>query len=184
MILFETTESVIEVLWDIAIAFFVVRLAAIYAALTAGAALLALLLLRHVPDLPLLPHLLPPGAGGWDGAPITLLFLASSALCSRFLIARYQIPRSGPFRLAVGVAAAVFGMVGQAVTRFVLYEAGWELDEGVMLSWEPWMGVMGAFAVMPVMWMGIEKGWEAGVKMGKSTENAVPAVGGPEKRKV
>ncbi|GAB1310517.1 MARVEL domain-containing protein [Madurella fahalii] len=183
MVLFKTTESVIEVLWDIALAFFVVRLAAIYAALTAGAALVASLVLHYLPDLPL-PHLLSSDSGGSGRLHLPLVVLASSVLCSQLLIARYQIPRNGPFRLAVGVAAAVFGMVGQEVVRLVLYGVGWRLAEGMMLGWGTWVGLTGAIAVMPVVWMGAEKGWDAVVEGEKNIGDSVPAVGGSEKRKV
>ncbi len=129
MILFETTSSVIEVLWDIALAFFVIRLAAIYALLN----FLSLTILHYC--APYLSECLAfattniPTASKMAAAKSPLLMfltLASTAICARYLIAHYEIPRVGGFRAAIGVVAAgMLGLMG------LVYEAvEWELKHG------------------------------------------------------
>jgi hypothetical protein len=158
MILFETTESVIEVLWDIALAFFVVRLALLYAVLTFGSVLTVELLL----------HRLPPTSALSVAAPdkgrllLPFLLLTVSTIWARFLVAHFQVPRNVPFRLAVGVTAAALGMIGESLVRLVLYEGGWwSVGEWMRVGWKVWAPMMMAFAVMPAVQMAFEKGWEA-----------------------
>lgn len=127
IIFLESPESVIDLLWDIALACFAVRLALIYAALSLAAAaalsvLLPLLLLPFLPAAPLLRSWPSPSTSSTSPfshpppppLPLPLLaLLSSSALAARCTVARYEIPRSVPFRLAVGgVAAAVVALAG------------------------------------------------------------------------
>ncbi|KAL2023239.1 hypothetical protein VTK56DRAFT_3362 [Thermocarpiscus australiensis] len=161
LIFFETTDSVIEILWDIALAVFVIRLALVYAALTYGSALAGLLLLPG-----LLPHPPPPppaAAAAAAAAETTLLppllLLASSALWARYAIVRHEVPRVLSLRLAVGVTAAVCVLATEALAGLVLYETGWTGVAGwARMGWGTWMGVTGAFALMPAVLMGFESG--------------------------
>ncbi|KAK4193304.1 hypothetical protein QBC35DRAFT_481176 [Podospora australis] len=144
MILFETTESVIEVLWDVALAFFVVRLAFIYALLTFGTtALLSYVLL---PQLQF-------ANGSAHFAPQVLLNLAASVMWARYTVAKYEIPRVVGFRLAIGVLAAVLVLGMEGVLG--LMEAG------------EWKAVGILTASMPVLVMGFEKRGESEVILGQ-----------------
>lgn len=155
-ILFETTDSVIEVLWDIALAFFVVRTALLYAALTFGSTLAIALL--FAPQLPQL--FLPSSTTTTPG----LLLLTSSALWARYIISRFEIPRVLGLRLAVGVVATLVVVLVEAVVGLVLYEAdagGWAREVVRMVegagSWKGGVGVLAGFAVMPAAQMVVER---------------------------
>ncbi|KAK0746076.1 hypothetical protein B0T18DRAFT_390580 [Schizothecium vesticola] len=104
MIPFETTDSIIEILWDLALAFFVLRLGLIYLLLNALSAT-ALFLLSHYDIFPVPP---PPTT--------TLLYLAlAAALWTRLLVVRYEVPRVGLFRLGIGAVAAGLGLASKYV---------------------------------------------------------------------
>ncbi|KAL2260722.1 hypothetical protein VTK26DRAFT_5204 [Humicola hyalothermophila] len=167
-ILFETTDSVIELLWDVALAFFVVRAALLYAALTFATTALAVAVL-------LVPHPSPPPPfsflASWSDrvsppAPAALLLLASSALWARYVVRRLEIPRVLTFRLAVGAVAALVIVLVEAIVGMVLYEAGAGAEgrareavrvvEGGAGSWKGEAGVLAAFAGMPALLMGLE----------------------------
>jgi hypothetical protein len=117
-VLFETTESVIEVLWDIALAFFIVRIALVYFLLNFGSGIL----LSYLAYTQLTPvtHLTTPQS---ELVLIPFLLL-SSALWARFIIASYEIPRAGGFRLATGVVALLMMLAAEALIGFVMVEEG------------------------------------------------------------
>ncbi|KAK0632402.1 hypothetical protein B0T14DRAFT_504105 [Immersiella caudata] len=119
MILFETTESVIDILWDVALAFFVTRLAVIYFFLNFLSAL-ALSYLVYSAQTPV-THLVT------SQNPEVLLpfLLGSAALWARILVVRYDVPRSGPFRLGIGAVALGFMVLVEGLVAWVVYEEGW-----------------------------------------------------------
>ncbi|KAK4105597.1 hypothetical protein N658DRAFT_125485 [Parathielavia hyrcaniae] len=180
-ILFETTDSVIEILWDVALAFFVVRLAALYAALALLLPAL-LFLLQHSssssspPSSSSLskednsPHLLAP----WIVTPLAALAAAW------FLASKYDLPRVWPFRLAMGVSGAVVGLGMEVLVGWGGYELfGWEGGMGgwaVIVGggggggggggWEMGVRRMVGMAAMPVLVMGLERWLERWLGMG------------------
>ncbi|KAK1754867.1 hypothetical protein QBC47DRAFT_402222 [Echria macrotheca] len=158
MILFETTESVVEILYDVALAIFILRLALIYFLLNFASALLLsyLSLANYTP----ITHLITLSSSG-----ILIPFLlASATLWARVLIVRYEIPRAGWFRLGIGAVALVLMVLAEGVVGVVLYEEGWWRDGEV---WErlvggasgdgqerrrEWIGLVGVlawYALMP-----------------------------------
>ncbi|KAK3341689.1 hypothetical protein B0T25DRAFT_558973 [Lasiosphaeria hispida] len=152
-ILFETTESVIEVLWDVALAVFVVRIALVYAALNLLTAALALAAAPYLTRIlePALAKLgateLPLLLGGQ--LPLLVLLLLGSAGWARCLVVYHEIPRVRGFRLAIGVvAAAVVALVGEVVEVM-----GWggKPVGGAVLG-----GLLCACALMPVGEMVLE----------------------------
>ncbi|KAK4128685.1 hypothetical protein N657DRAFT_35778 [Parathielavia appendiculata] len=158
-IVFETTDSVIEILWDVALAFFVVRLAALYAALTLLPAWSLMFLLHH------LHHNLPPSIVSiWKGNPhllaCVLTWLAALA-AAWFLVRKFEVPRVWPFRLAMGASGAVVGMGMEAVVSGMGYEfLGWERMEDLVVvggGWKMGMGAVVGMATMPVLAMGPER---------------------------
>ncbi|KAL2132527.1 hypothetical protein VTI74DRAFT_3717 [Chaetomium olivicolor] len=163
--LFETPDSVIDLLWDVALAFFVVRLALIYSLLTFACTSSLLFLLHR------LPAPLSTAASDHHTHHLPLITLSSAALCAYVCIKHYEVPRVPAFRLAVGVAAAVLAMLAEGVVGLVWYEVlgGKGMGEMLMGGWMTWMGVMGLFAAMPVLLLGFERkcedgrlGWAAG----------------------
>lgn len=127
MILFETSTSVFELLWDIALALFIIRLAFYYFILSfvSGCfiAFMRISQLQHV-------QLLTQPQAELVTLPIWLLF---HALWARFIIVNYEIPRVGGFRLAIGAVALVFMLIGELLGGIFMYEEGytewvWETD--------------------------------------------------------
>lgn len=159
MILFETTESVIEILWDVALAIFVARIAAVYFLLNflSALALSYLVLSARTPVAHLVtlqnPEVLVP------------FLLGSSILWARVLIVKWEIPRSGWFRLGVGIFALGLMLGVEAVIGFIGYEEGW----WTTLEWENWKvwtvltGWLTWYALMPwaLMWIETREEMEA-----------------------
>ncbi|KAK4170316.1 hypothetical protein QBC43DRAFT_305873 [Cladorrhinum sp. PSN259] len=142
MIIFEDTTSVIEVLWDVAIAFFVVRLAVIYAFLTFGTVLFLSL-------LPLPPYV------AINNVPAPLILILSSAFWARYMIVRYEIPRAAWFRLAIGGVAALLGVVGEGLVRLLV---GYNSNGGQVVGLLGELGGLGMVAGMMGLWMVMEDG--------------------------
>lgn len=137
MIPFETTDSIIEILWDLALAVFVLRLGLVYFLLNALSTAALFLLSPSSTPTPLLP----------EKPTATLLLLAlAAALWTRLLVVRYEVPRVALFRLGIGAVAAGLGLVGVGVVREVV---GWK---GVM-GWGEVVGLAGWVAAMPVVQM-------------------------------
>ncbi|SPQ18304.1 52ab3c9d-e1a4-4654-93de-6a98cd9fe607 [Thermothielavioides terrestris] len=114
-------DSVIEILWDVALAFFVVRLALLYAALVFGSALVLSALLHR---------LLAPGATTTTPSPsatpalplplpLPALVLTLSAIYARLLVVRCEVPRAAWFRLAIGGVAAAVVVLAEALAGLV-----------------------------------------------------------------
>ncbi|KAK0655709.1 hypothetical protein B0T16DRAFT_384533 [Cercophora newfieldiana] len=122
MILFETTESVVEILWDVALAFFVARLAVVYFLLNflSALALSYLVLSAKTP----VAHLVT-----LQNPEVLLPFLLGSAiLWARILVVKCEIPRSGAFRLGVGGVALGLMVAVEAVVAWIGYEEGWWVE--------------------------------------------------------
>ncbi|KAF6837605.1 hypothetical protein CPLU01_02958 [Colletotrichum plurivorum] len=156
--LFETTDSVVEILWNVALAFFIIRIGWAYFFLTfSTTTLLSWAVCRY--QAMLLPaskqHLSTPEAE------IMLIPLQAVAMfiCARYVVAAYEIPRVAWFRLAIGALAASLMVAAEIVLGLVLYEEGygdwiWETDDK---AWLAHAGLLGAFALMPTALMGSER---------------------------
>lgn len=131
MIPFETTDSIIEILWDLALAVFVLRLGLVYLLLNALSTTTLLLLSHHdILPTPQLPQ------------STTLLYLAlASALWTRLLVVRYEVPRVALFRLGIGAVAAGLGLG-------VVGVVGWK-----GMGWGEVVGLAGWVGAMPVVQM-------------------------------
>ncbi|KAK0660484.1 hypothetical protein QBC41DRAFT_377115 [Cercophora samala] len=103
-------DSPISVLWDLVLAFYVVRLAALYSLLTLSSHLL-------------LSHLAPSTT-----TTTAITTLLAAALWTRYVMQRWQVPPAVGFRGAVGLLAG--GMIW--VVEEVLWGVGlivkWEID--------------------------------------------------------
>jgi len=189
MILFETTTNVFEILWDIALAVFILQISFIYYIVV----FLSSCLLNFLRGRDVLLYLfssfqLSPSAHDLDVAEITGIALLTT-LCARVVIVRFQIPRNLSFRLVVGAVALAFMMGSDLVLGVVAYEEGWDAwrfdrPRAVLGSV---LGLMALFALMPTMWLVIEGTgeWE-GEKVhkhdGKGVADAVPTVSVIEKK--
>ncbi|KAK4457090.1 hypothetical protein QBC42DRAFT_279896 [Cladorrhinum samala] len=155
MIIFQDTTSIIEVLWDIALAFFVVRLAAIYALLTYTTVLLVSLLPISIST---------PSSSSGPHVPLAIKLIASSALWARYVIVRYEIPRAVWFRAAIGVVAALLGVVGEVVLRLFGLGGSCGMTMGIGEAVVGFGGVAGIMVLMGVLekeerkWETIEEG--------------------------
>ncbi|KAJ9157402.1 hypothetical protein NKR23_g61 [Pleurostoma richardsiae] len=151
--LFETTESVIEVLWDIALAIFITRLAFIYFLVTsASVGLLAFLAskdyLPYLSELTATPH-------------SSLLALSAatvllSVVWARFVVTYFEVPRVLSFRLAIGGVALFFAAAAASLAGCVIYGKGqgaWASAEAGGPAGAAWGATGVAFAVMPVLSM-------------------------------
>ncbi|APA13823.1 hypothetical protein SS1G_13919 [Sclerotinia sclerotiorum 1980 UF-70] len=183
MILFETDTSVFELMWDLGLAFFIIRNAFIYFILT----YLSSIFLSYITLNRLIPynHLTAP-AREVIAFPIYILTVA---LWARTVIVYNDIPRAPGFRMAVGLVAGLFMVIAELVGGVVLWEEGykewiWETDLlGAVLGILSLMLLEG----MPWMLMVLEKGEmsEATHSHGqKSITGAVPMIGKTEKKKI
>ncbi|KAM0332216.1 hypothetical protein ACHAQA_002491 [Verticillium albo-atrum] len=96
-IFLNTKLTVVETLWDLALAYFTIRTAAVYALITLAAdTLLAGCAAGPAPTLPVVP--------------LRVLLVAA---CARTVVVRYEMPRDWRFRGAVGgVAGAMMAVAG------------------------------------------------------------------------
>jgi hypothetical protein len=135
MILFETTEFVIEILWGVALAFFIVRLALVYFLLNFVSALALTYLvlsgrtpMAHIVTAQTQDMLLP-------------FLLRSAVLWARVVIVMWEVPRSGAFRLGIrGCRVGVDGC-GRSGGGVGWYEEGWFVSVGE--EWREGRGVDG-----------------------------------------
>lgn len=152
MILFETTTSIFELMWDIALVLFIVRISFIYFLLTflSGCAIAyfrivtfqsVFILTQPEPEYFTLP-----------------IWLAFIILWARYVTVDYEVPRVKGFRLAIGLLALVFLVSVELAGGALLYEWGY-----LPWIWEINLKVAGArvvflvlYALMPVLFMGIE----------------------------
>jgi hypothetical protein len=153
LILFETTESVIEILWDIALAVFIIRISLVYflLAFTTGTLASYLLCTRLLP----VNHLTTPQSE-LAVAPVMLIL---AAVWARAVIVYFEIPRVRGFRLAIGGLAAALLALSEAAVALVLYEegvGGWILETdrkaGAVFG-----ALLLAYGLMPTMLMALER---------------------------
>jgi hypothetical protein len=150
MNLFETTESVIDILWDVALAFFIARLACIYFFLNfiSALALSALVFSAQTP----VTHLVT-----WQNPEVLLPFLlGSAALWARVLIVRYDVPRSAPFRLGIGAVALGLMVFVEGLVAWVGYEEGWWAGGEGRRIWSVAGGWLAWYAFVPFVMMFFE----------------------------
>jgi hypothetical protein len=151
MILFETTTSVFELLWDIALALFIIRLAFFYFCFTGGVVIVWFIIAELMP----LNHLTQP-----QFELITLpIWLLAVTLWARFIIVTYEIPRVGGFRLAIGALALVFMLSAELVGGVILYEKGYAawIWEANPLAAGLGAAVLVLYALMPWLLMRLEQ---------------------------
>lgn len=149
LVLFETTESIIEVLWDIALALFIVRLSFVYffLAFSTGTLLSYIIYTRLLPV-----HLLTTPQSELALVPVMLVLTVAMA---RFIIVYYEIPRVSAFRLATGGVALFFMIVAELLLGGILYEEGhaaWILETDLQAGLA-FGGLLVAFALMPTLMM-------------------------------
>jgi len=119
MLLFETSTSVFELLWDIGIAYFVISLAFYYF----GLCFITGCLITYGRVTLLMPlKLLTQPQAELISLPVWLLFVA---LWARYMIINYEIPRVGGFRLAIGILALVFMVLAELGSGLLMYSQGW-----------------------------------------------------------
>ena len=152
MILFETSTSVFELLWDIALALFIIRLSFFYFLLSFSTG--SLITYFRLSRLQPINHLTQP-----QSELITLpLFLLFNTLWARFVIVNYEVPRVGRFRLAIGGLALGFMLVAEFLGGVFLYEKGWSewIWETDLLAGGLGAGVLLLFGLTPFLLMGVE----------------------------
>lgn len=164
-LLFETTDSIIEVLWDIALAFFVIRISFYYFLLT----FLSSLLLSYLAYAELLPittfqHFVS-SLSDIDNRILLVagLLTLTSAVWAHLVIRHYEVPRVAHFRLAICSMALGFMVSAEMVVVFVLYEEGyrgWVWEEMKSVAGAAWGGWIVMYAMMPVLLMRLESRME------------------------
>jgi hypothetical protein len=156
--LLETTDSVIEVLWDVVLAFFVVRTAFVYFLVSFTSSIVLSYLTSMIP----LPfsyfNLLP------QSLVLITVYLVPLVAGTKLMIAYYEIPRIVGFRLAIGGVALLFMLMADVLVALVLYEEG--LGPWIFKTvWETRLASVMlpiVFAMMPTlllvaeMWPGVE----------------------------
>jgi hypothetical protein len=150
MLLFETSASVFEIMWNIALTLFIIRISFVYCTLTfLTGCLLTYLRTTHAQQLPILNSLV---------SPLSLVIM--TALWAKVVIVYYEIPRVRGFRLAIGLLALFFMVVTEAVVGLVTYEEGWSRGNRVwkeeVLNAVQGVLVFGVFALMPLLMMAFE----------------------------
>ncbi|OHE99509.1 hypothetical protein CORC01_05087 [Colletotrichum orchidophilum] len=170
--LFKTTDSVIEILWDVALAFFIVRIALAYFFLTfATSTLLSWIVYTYHQNLvlPLVSdqqqqqqHHLTTSQTGFVLAPILQAIVG--LVVARYIVVAYDVPRVAWFRLAIGGLAAAFLVSAAALLGLAMYmyEGGYGRDCWVWEEMDWWvlaalLGGTGVFAVTPTALMGFER---------------------------
>lgn len=184
--LFKTTDSVIEILWDVALAFFVVRIALSYFFFTFTATTLLSWIVctyRQYLRLPLVfvqqQQYLTTSQSDPFVLAVMLLQIVVGVVVVRYVVAVYDVPRVAWFRLAIGGLAAAFlagaeGLLGLVVSAFS--HEGEEHGRGCWI-WESgngWVmvaamfGGLAVFAVMPAVLMWFERAEKAPASAGRA----------------
>lgn len=154
MILFETTESVIEILWDIVLAIYIVRIAFAYFLLNFLSGLLMVYLSTHqlTPAIPLtIPQ---------SELVLVPFLLLSSIIWARVIIVYYEVPKVSGFRLASGLTALLFLIMAWFfVTTPIMWLEGatgwmWETDGKAGLAL---CGLLVMYTFMMVLQMAFER---------------------------
>ncbi|KXH43690.1 hypothetical protein CSIM01_12584 [Colletotrichum simmondsii] len=185
--LFKTTDSVIEILWDVALAFFIVRIALSYFLFTFTATTLLSWIVytyRQSLRLPLVSdqqqqqHLTTSQS---DPLVLAVLLLQTivGLVVARYVVAVYDVPRVAWFRLAIGGLAAAFlvsaeGLLSLIVSAFSHHEGEhgrdfwvWEGANGRVLV-AAMLGGLTAFAAMPAVLMWFERAEKAPASAGRA----------------
>lgn len=155
LVLFETSESVIEFLWDIALAFFIVRIALAYFLLTfASGALLTYAFADRI-----LPTALLSLTMSQSELLVLGLHVIIMAFWARLIIVYFEVPRVKSFRLAIGGVASVFMLLAEALIALLVYDHG---HSSWVYAMEPsvkaaWVCSLVMFASLPAMMMVMEK---------------------------
>ncbi|KAK1532633.1 uncharacterized protein CCOS01_04616 [Colletotrichum costaricense] len=184
--LFKTTDSVIEILWDVALAFFIVRIALSYFFFTFTATTLLSWIVytyRQYLRLPLVSdqqqrYLTTSQSDPFVSA-VMLLQIVVGLVVARYVVAVYDVPRVAWFRLAIGGLAAAFlagaeGLLGLIISVY-LHKGGedgrdlwvWESGNGWALVATTFGGLV-AFAAMPAVLMWLERAEKAPAPAGRA----------------
>jgi hypothetical protein len=161
-----TTTSVFDLIWDIVIAFFIIRLALFYF----GLSFVTGCIIAHfrISNVTPLNHFT-----SHQSALVTLsVWLVSNTIWARFIIVAYDIPRVALFRIAIGGVGLVFMLVAELLSGVFMYEKGWvtwiwEVDPMVNFAVS---GALLLFGLMPLLLMGLESGSGALHKRSRSFE--------------
>jgi len=153
MILFETSSSVFELMWDIALALFIARLAFYYFGLLflTGAVITYFRVTRLIP----VNHLTQP-----QSEIITLpFFLIATVLWARFIVVNFEVPRVAGFRLAIGILGTILMVIAELLVGVVMYEEGWSawIWETDPVAGGASAAVLLLFGLMPSILMLVEK---------------------------
>ncbi len=144
MILFKTSASVFELIWDIALALFIIRISFVYMTVTFLTSwVLNYLRAFPVTSFQLLDSLFFP------------LNIFSVVLISWLLVQLYEIPRVLGFRLAIGILALFLIVLADSLAALVIYEEGrgswaWRTGQVDILQGLVELAVL---ALMPAVWM-------------------------------
>jgi hypothetical protein len=144
MTLFESADSVWELIWDIALAYFIIRISFVYCSLT----FLSYGILIFSYNSSNLSHYLPN----------SLLFplnILTIILISRLLVYYYEIPRALGFRFAVGLVASILMIISNALAYTVVHIewfGHWTRHTGRTITAKEIVALW-IFALMPAIWM-------------------------------
>ncbi len=169
MVLFETVESVIEALWDIALCIYILQAAFAYFLLSFGSTVALSCLL---PDKLL---------DSSKSLPLSAIFFCVYAICA-ILIGRYiEVPRTASFRAVVGGVALCFMLPAQLLTATFFREeapACWlraNLTSGILFT----IHMLG-FALLPALLVVVDRKPRDGDRMSPSRmseKNSAEATG-------
>ncbi|KAL2757604.1 hypothetical protein ACRALDRAFT_1060936 [Sodiomyces alcalophilus JCM 7366] len=159
LILYETAPSVLEILWDVALAYFIICMGTIYTALTLTTSALLAYLRAALP----LWLGAGPGVGTTTTGLVSSLRILLTAACARYIIVRYEMPREWKFRamvcgVTVVMTVATASLVGWIAPGKLL--GGWvsEAERGAVTA-----------GLMPLVLMPLEGGtrsWLDGTVLG------------------
>jgi uncharacterized membrane protein len=149
LVLLEEIMSLVEVLWDIAMAVIIVRLAFLYCLFTfLTGCIFGFIRLGYVVPV---YHVRASTAELFE-MPIMVLV---TVFWAWFTIRKFEIPKVAWMRLAVGLVGLLFMLVTEFVGRVILYEEGWTkgiLEEDLIAS-EAFGGTLLVFGLMPWLLM-------------------------------
>jgi hypothetical protein len=150
MIIFETTTSVFELMWDIALAYYVTQIALVYCAVACLCSCLVTFVYSSVAVALRMYNTL------FFGLSVLVI-----AIISRLLIYYCEIPRVIGFHLAIGLEALIFMITAGALASRVVYTE--ELDHWLcpLGSIDIVQQVVGLllFSLAPTIWMLGEGPW-------------------------
>lgn len=167
LVLLEEIMSVVEVLWDIAMAVLIVRLAFLYYIFTfLTGCIFGFIRLGYVVPV---YHVRASTVEVFE-MPIMVLM---TVFWAWFTIRKFEIPKVAWIRLAVGLVGLLFMLVTEFVGRVILYKGGWTkgiLEEDLIAS-EAFGGALLVFGLMPWLLMAGSK--EGAVGSGSTLPKSV-----------